>query len=80
VALENDYLKLKDKTDVQLEKEGFYEPLPKMRHPVLLDLGPGNFQLRTAIRLLDIYNKDYVGNDPLDLKLYNNDYVKLAHD
>ncbi len=79
-ALEDDYLKLKSKTDIQLEQEGLLGPVAKMGHPALLDLGPGNFQLRTAIRLLEDYNKSYVGNDPLGLKIYNNDYVKLAHD
>jgi hypothetical protein len=52
----------------------------KISYPVLIDIGPGNIQLFTAIRLLNDYNDVYPDSDPLDLKQYNSDYAKLGED
>ncbi|MFU3619526.1 hypothetical protein [Pseudomonas paraeruginosa] len=52
----------------------------KLRHPVLVDLGRGNFKLATAITLLRAYYADHPSDDPLELKGYNNAYDRLAAD
>ena len=49
-------------------------------YQVMLDVGPGNIQLYTAISLLEEYNERYTTSDPLGLKHYNNDYVSLVQD
>jgi hypothetical protein len=52
----------------------------KVLHPVLMDLGPGNFKFSTALRLLEEYNAVYPDSDPLVLKQYNSDYNRLLSD
>jgi Ca2+-binding RTX toxin-like protein len=54
----------------------------KILHPVLMDVGPGNFKFTTALRLLEQYNAVHedVDDDPLDLKKYNTDYRLLLTD
>ncbi|TNJ38901.1 Hint domain-containing protein [Phaeobacter sp. B1627] len=49
-------------------------------YPVMIDLGPGNVQLFTAIGLLNDYKARYPNSDPLNLKSYENDYSALAAD
>jgi hypothetical protein len=46
----------------------------------LVDLGPGNIKLGSAIALLKKYNDIYPNSDPLQAKKYNNDYRGLAWD
>ncbi|AZM81357.1 hypothetical protein EIP87_04780 [Pseudomonas aeruginosa] len=52
----------------------------KIRHPVLVDLGRGNFKLATAITLLRAYYAEHPSDDPLELKGYSNAYDRLAAD
>lgn len=52
----------------------------KLRHPVLVDLGRGNFKLATAITLLRAYYAEHPSDDPLELKGYSNAYDRLAAD
>jgi hypothetical protein len=52
----------------------------KLSNPTLIDIGPGNVQIQTAIRLLLAYNQKFKGSDPLNIKKYNNDYVSLVND
>jgi hypothetical protein len=47
---------------------------------VLLDVGPGNIKIRTAISMLQNYNRMFPDSDPLDLKRYNDHYDLLARD
>ncbi|MEM1391088.1 MAG: hypothetical protein AAGG45_08405 [Pseudomonadota bacterium] len=54
--------------------------IDKLSYPVMLDIGVANFQLRTAIGLLDEYNQRFPSSDPLGLKVYSSDYVQLASD
>lgn len=49
-------------------------------YPVMIDLGPGNIQLYTAINLLEDYNNRYPSSDPLGIKGYAGDYAQLARD
>ncbi|MGH8601370.1 MAG: calcium-binding protein, partial [Gammaproteobacteria bacterium] len=62
----------------QLDEHG---PEAKVLHPALVDMGPGNFKLATAITLLNDYlcNSDNVG-DPLGLSEYVGHYDLLAKD
>jgi hypothetical protein len=53
----------------------------KPRHPVLTDLGLGNFKLAHAIDLLRRYNQRFPDSDPLQLKKkYNFNYEALGRD
>ncbi|MFB8828252.1 hypothetical protein ACE0DR_00355 [Azotobacter sp. CWF10] len=56
-----------------------HDKLDKIKHPALIDLGPGNFKLATAIALLNNY-LDSVSGDPLSLAHYAFDYAMLARD
>ncbi len=47
---------------------------------IMIDVGVGNVQTYTAIRLLEDYNQTYSASDPLALKHYNHDYVALVSD
>lgn len=49
----------------------------KLNYPTMIDLGPGNVQLYTAISLLDEYNAKHPKDDPLQIKQYNDDYRGL---
>ena len=46
----------------------------------MIDVGPGNFQIYTAVGLLQDYFAEYGNSDPLGLGKYENDYLLLAND
>ncbi len=50
----------------------------KLLNPVMIDVGPGNIQIYTAINLLNEYVQKYPNSDPLGLKQYNSNYSELA--
>ena len=52
----------------------------KLLYPVMIDVGVGNIQIYTAIRLLDAYNSTYISSDPLGIKEYNGNYAQLIDD
>ena len=52
----------------------------KLGNPVLWDVGPGHINIRTAINMLQNYNRMYPDSDPLDLKQYNHRYDLLVRD
>jgi hypothetical protein len=52
----------------------------KLRNPVLWDVGPGHVNIRTAITMLQNYNRMFPDSDPLDLKQYNQRYDLLVRD
>jgi hypothetical protein len=52
----------------------------KIDNPVLWDVGPGHVNIRTAITMLQNYNKMFPNSDPLDLKQYNQRYDLLVRD
>jgi hypothetical protein len=54
--------------------------LLKLANPVLWDVGPGHVNIRTAITLLQNYNRMFPDSDPLDLKQYNQRYDLLVRD
>src|SRR5690606_35686342 len=54
--------------------------LNKLQNPVLFDIGVGNIQIYTAIRLLQDYKKQFATSDPLDVKKYDTDYTQLVED
>ncbi|MEN5181908.1 hypothetical protein ABE501_19290, partial [Comamonas testosteroni] len=51
--------------------------LQKMLHPSLIDVGYGNFRIRTAVRLM---NDHPAMASALGLDIYKNDYAKLVSD
>ncbi|MEJ2426217.1 MAG: hypothetical protein P8101_17505 [Candidatus Thiodiazotropha sp.] len=51
--------------------------LDKLLHPTLMDVGPGNFKIATAIRLVNEYSTKYPN---LGLDKYLNDYGQLVTD
>jgi hypothetical protein len=52
----------------------------KLGNPVLWDVGRGHINIRTAINMLQNYNRMYPDSDPLDLKQYNQRYDLLVSD
>lgn len=52
----------------------------KLNNPALVDVGPGNFQIKTAIDLLEQYKAENPDHDPLDLKKYSGDFARLRDD
>jgi len=62
-----------------LQSADIYSPRweQKWDHPTLIDAGPGNFQIGTAIRLLENYMADNP-QDPLNLSRYHEDYRQLV--
>lgn len=54
----------------------------KLWHPVMIDVGPGNVRIETAIDLLGEYLASHKsdGQDPLELRQYENNYPKLVDD
>jgi len=50
----------------------------KYQNPVLIDVGPGNISIRTAITLLRNYLQDNPSSDPLNLRRYENNYDLLT--
>src|ERR1051326_1859088 len=52
----------------------------KTGNPVLWDVGPGHIHIRTAITMLQNYNRMFPDSDPLDLKRYNQRYDLLVRD
>src|SRR5262249_35777684 len=52
----------------------------KLDNPVLWDVGPGHINIRTAITMLQNYNRMHPDSDPLDLKQYNRRYAVLVRD
>lgn len=55
---------------------------PKFLHPAMIDVGPGNVRIETAIDLLEDYLASHRsdGRDPLELRQYENNYDKLVDD
>jgi hypothetical protein len=53
---------------------------PKLGNPVLWDVGPGHIHIRTALTMLQNYNRMFPDSDPLDLKQYNQRYDLLVRD
>jgi len=52
----------------------------KSGNPVLWDVGPGHVHIRTAITMLQNYNRMFPDSDPLGLKQYNQHYDQLVRD
>ncbi|KSV89775.1 hypothetical protein [Sinorhizobium sp. GL28] len=52
----------------------------KLRNPALVDVGPGNIQLKTAMDLLKQYETENPDGDPLNLKKYSGDLGMLRGD
>jgi hypothetical protein len=52
----------------------------RLANPVFFDVGPGNIKIRTAISMLQNYNRMFPDSDPLDLKRYNDRYDLLLRD
>ncbi|MBV9429125.1 MAG: hypothetical protein JO084_15515 [Bradyrhizobiaceae bacterium] len=52
----------------------------KVRNPVLWDVGPGHINFRTALTMLQNYNRMFPDSDPLGLKQYNQRYDLLMRD
>lgn len=52
----------------------------KLENPVLWDVGPGHINIKTAITMLQNYNRMFPNSDPLDLKQYNRRYDVLVSD
>lgn len=48
-------------------------PVAKLRIPGLIDVGPGNIQLYTAVTLLREYSQSNPTTDPLNIKQYGTD-------
>jgi hypothetical protein len=55
---------------------------PKFLHPAMIDVGPGNVRIETVIDLLGDYLASHRsdGQDPLELRQYENNYPKLVDD
>jgi hypothetical protein len=58
----------------------FDQAMLKVANPVLWDVGPGHVHIRTAIAMLQNYNRMFPDSDPLDLKRYNQRYDLLVRD
>ncbi|MEN6587219.1 MAG: calcium-binding protein, partial [Sulfuricella sp.] len=54
-----------------------YSDVEKVLHPVLVDMGPANIKLATAIRLINKYVSE---SQTLGLDVYATDYAALARD
>lgn len=54
--------------------------LDKFEEPIMIDVGRGNVQIYTAIKLLQEYSTKNLDSDPLLLKIYNNSYDQLVVD
>jgi hypothetical protein len=52
----------------------------RLTNPVFFDVGPGNIKIRTAISMLQNYNRMFPDSDPLALKRYNDRYDLLVRD
>ncbi|MBZ9600411.1 hypothetical protein [Phyllobacterium chamaecytisi] len=54
----------------------------KWRNPAMIDVGPGNIRIETAIDLLEEYHAEHAasGDDPLDLNKYLGHYDKMVKD
>lgn len=52
----------------------------RLFNPIFFDIGPGNIKIRTAILMLQNYNRMFPDSDPLGLKQYNNRYDLLVRD
>ncbi len=64
-----------------LEKDpSLWEGINKQAFPSAYDVGRGNFQIHTAMKLLKEYNVSFPNTDPLNIKQYNNDIKKLISD
>jgi hypothetical protein len=51
----------------------------KLVNPIFIDVGIGNIQIYTAIRLLNDYITSHPLNDPLGLKSFSTNYANLVH-
>jgi hypothetical protein len=67
-------------TNVITIADDYHDALDKILHPALMDLGPANFKMATAIQLVQKYQTAYPfsDNDPLGLNPYFNNYQRLA--
>ncbi len=54
----------------------------KLAQPVLMDVGPANIKISTAVRLFENYSQEYMqqGSDPLGLAGYQNNYRHMLVD
>jgi hypothetical protein len=52
----------------------------RLMNPSFFDVGPGNVKIRSAISMLQNYNRMFPDSDPLDLKRYNDRYDLLVRD
>jgi subtilisin-like proprotein convertase family protein len=61
-------------------KRGIANPGGKLNNFAMIDVGPGNIRIETAIDVLNDYLVAHPddGDDPLSLKQYRGDYYKLA--
>jgi len=66
----------KDIADTNVSK------LDKLMQPTLIDAGPANIRITTAVRLFEGYSQEYLqnGSDPLGLAGYQNDYRQMLKD
>ena len=74
-----DYKTCVDEGIADTRQEPVEYGINKVRFPVLVDVGPANFKIATAIRLLEKYHITYPRGDPLGLKgEYLGNYENLA--
>jgi hypothetical protein len=52
----------------------------RLANPIFFDVGPSNVKIRTAITMLQNYNRMFPDYDPLHLKRYNDQYDVLVRD
>lgn len=79
----NDHDEIRAQYEFLIDNPDFLNNLnlqQRLDYPAGIDLGPGNIKLTTAITLLDNYTEQYQDSDPLNIKQYNSDYVKLISD
>ncbi len=60
-----------------IEADNTPDSFDKLMHPTLMDVGPGNFKIATAIRLVNKYAEQY---PELELGAYLNNYGQLVED
>jgi hypothetical protein len=62
------------------DKQTAEQILNKLTNPVFWDVGPGAINIKTAVSMLQNYNRMFPQSDPLDLKRYNERYDLLVRD
>jgi hypothetical protein len=75
-SLSSNYEALRGLSDAQQLRGN----LDKFANPTLLDVGPGNIKIRTAMDLLNDYFEAHPDNDPLGLAIYRDDPARLTRD